>query len=337
MPRISKNTKNTLFFAAVIYILLAAVPFTALIAKPGKPSDENRSPESLPEKALKGGFYVREHETGTVKFFSDSDYVFGVVASEMDINAPDEALKAQAVASYTFALNRKIKNRQNGSFGDENPDISDDPSVDQCFITRDTARQRWGDKAAEYEKRLDSLIKSVEGKAVTYNGEVANTVYHSISPGKTLSSEEVWGNAVPYLVEVESVGDLLADGYLSREEIPAADFEQKMISAGAESMSEDKAAYISSPVYGKSGSVLTLTVGNKEFSGSDIRKIFSLRSCAFDVSFNGDSDSFVFTVRGYGHGVGMSQNGAIAAANQGSKYDEILKWYYPGCEVSSGY
>ena len=117
MPRISKNTKNTLFFAAVIYILLAAVPFTALIAKPGKPSDENRSPESLPKKALKGGFYLREHETGTVEFYSDSDYVFGVVASEMDINAPDEALKAQAVASYTFALNRKIKNRQNGSFG----------------------------------------------------------------------------------------------------------------------------------------------------------------------------------------------------------------------------
>ena len=337
MTRIPKNAKNALFFAAVAYILLAAVPFAALIARPGISSDENRPPENLPDKALKDGFYVRNHETDAVEFYSNSDYVFGVVASEMNITAPDEALKAQAVASYTFALNRKIKNRQNGSFGEKNPDISDDGSVDQCFITRETARQRWGDKADEYEKRLDSLIKAVEGKAVTYNGEVANTVYHSISPGKTLSSEEVWGNAVPYLVEVESVGDLLADGYLSREEIPSADFEQKMTSAGAESIGEDKSAYVSSPVYGKSGSVISLTVGNKEFSGSDIRRIFSLRSCAFDISFNGDSDSFVFTVRGYGHGVGMSQSGAIAAANQGSKFDEILKWYYPGCAISSGY
>ena len=66
--------------------------------------------------------------------------------------------------------------------------------------------------------------------------------------------------------------------------------------------------------------------------GSEVREALSLRSANFDVSFQ--NDTFTFTVRGYGHDVGMSQYGANYMANEGSGYREILSWYYPGCEIT---
>ena len=64
-----------------------------------------------------------------------------------------------------------------------------------------------------------------------------------------------------------------------------------------------------------------------------MRSVFSLRSANFDVVYT--EDKFVFTVRGYGHGVGMSQYGANYMAQQGSDYQEILAWYYPNTRLTS--
>ena len=74
-----------------------------------------------------------------------------------------------------------------------------------------------------------------------------------------------------------------------------------------------------------------LKICSNEFKGSDIRKIFSLRSCDFDISYQ--EDKFIFTVRGYGHGVGMSQYGAEYMAQQGADYKQILMWYYPNTTI----
>ena len=62
-----------------------------------------------------------------------------------------------------------------------------------------------------------------------------------------------------------------------------------------------------------------------------IREAFNLRSANFDLKY--EDKKFVFTVRGFGHGVGMSQYGALFMAKEGSNYKEILKWYYTGCEI----
>ena len=77
----------------------------------------------------------------------------------------------------------------------------------------------------------------------------------------------------------------------------------------------------------------TVTLFGKEFTGSDIRSAFSLRSANFDLEMG--EETVTFTVRGYGHGVGMSQFGANTMASQGSKYKEILAWYYKGCTVGN--
>ena len=81
------------------------------------------------------------------------------------------------------------------------------------------------------------------------------------------------------------------------------------------------------------GSVKTIQIGDKKISGRNIRTLFGLNSSNFDIGF--ENDTVVFKVKGYGHGVGMSQWGANAMAKNGSNYEEILKHYYTGVEITN--
>ena len=77
--------------------------------------------------------------------------------------------------------------------------------------------------------------------------------------------------------------------------------------------------------------VASVTVGGIKLRGNDLRTILSLRSPSFTVAYK--DGSFTFHVTGYGHGVGLSQYGAKAMAEDGKTWREILEWYFPGCEV----
>ena len=76
-----------------------------------------------------------------------------------------------------------------------------------------------------------------------------------------------------------------------------------------------------------------LRIGDSALSGRQARKGFSLRSQCFDVVFDSDG-GVIFDVRGFGHGVGMSQNGADAMARQGCDFEQILLHYYTGVELT---
>ena len=78
----------------------------------------------------------------------------------------------------------------------------------------------------------------------------------------------------------------------------------------------------------ESGAVKTITLCEKEFTGAKIRELFNLRSSNFKIEEK--DGEYVFTVYGYGHGVGMSQYGANSYAKMGYSYEEILEHYYPG-------
>ena len=75
-----------------------------------------------------------------------------------------------------------------------------------------------------------------------------------------------------------------------------------------------------------------MTICGTELSGADIRRALGLRSANFEVRRSGGS--YIFTVYGYGHGVGMSQNGANEMAKQGADFREILRHYYKGSIIS---
>ena len=84
--------------------------------------------------------------------------------------------------------------------------------------------------------------------------------------------------------------------------------------------------------YTESGRVKTIKIGNQNLSGVEVRTLLRLRSANFEVSIEGEN--IKFAVKGYGHGVGMSQTGADSMAKQGSNYEEIVKHFYTGVEIT---
>ncbi len=85
--------------------------------------------------------------------------------------------------------------------------------------------------------------------------------------------------------------------------------------------------------YTESGRVKTIKIGNVNISGVELRGILGLKSANFEISIEGEN--VTFNVIGYGHGVGMSQTGADALANQGYQYYEIIKHYYTGVDITN--
>ena len=80
-----------------------------------------------------------------------------------------------------------------------------------------------------------------------------------------------------------------------------------------------------------SNRVSKIRIGDKEYTGVELRNLLGLRSTDFDIVLNNSFASI--TTRGYGHGVGMSQYGANGMASSGYSYDRILKYYYTGVEL----
>ena len=83
--------------------------------------------------------------------------------------------------------------------------------------------------------------------------------------------------------------------------------------------------------YTDSGRVKTVKFGNHELSGVETRTLLGLKSTNFEIIK--EDDKIKFQVKGYGHGVGMSQTGANTMAKGGSNYEEIIKHFYIGVEI----
>ena len=309
-----------------IFILMIAMLFFPLAARGDKNGDENLpamgEPFLEPQSSEKKTLRVLRRESGEVEEMSVEDYLFSVVAAEMPALYETEALKAQTVAAYTYAMRK-------AEASDKDYDITDDSSVDQAFTSRDKAREKWGENADTYEEKIRSAVKSVLYETVTYNGKLILAAYHAISSGKTENAADIWGGEYSYLVSVESAGDKLSPNYLSIVTFTEEEFKEKL--SDLVSLSGDAASWFGDIGKTDSGSVMTAVVGGKAVSGGEIRNALSLRSSNFDLSYA--DGAFTFTVRGYGHGIGMSQYGAHYMAMQGKNYKEILLHYYPGCEV----
>lgn len=254
---------------------------------------------------------------------SAKDYVFGVVAAEMPALYHEEALKAQAVAAYTFACYRK------NTAAESDYDITADGDTAQCFITRDEAKKRWGEKADEYTKKIDDCIKAVAGELLCFDNQPIFPAYHAISPGKTNTCLDVWAKDIPYLKSVESSGDSLAQGYLSEAKFSAEELAKKLKSISLPS--GDAENYFSDISLTDNGYVKQIKYCGTLVQGSQITKLLDLRSSNFTVKFT--DKNFVFSVTGYGHGVGMSQTGADYMAKKGHTYKEILSHYYSGASL----
>ena len=259
------------------------------------------------------------------------DYICGVVANEMPISFNEEALKAQAVASRTY-LASKLVNKCSLC---DNADICDSTHC-QVYTSKEKRMESWdNNKANEYWDKIVSAVNATEGEVLSYNGElVLYPQFFSTSSGKTENSEDTNWGSIPYLRSVESPGEEVAPKFTSENEISIAKLVAKVNEKYPNSgVNINNASSVISVVSrSDSGSVKEIKIGNDTITGSEFRFLVGLNSSNFTYNFSGDN--VTFNCRGYGHGVGMSQWGANVMGKSGKKYDEILKHYYTGVEIS---
>ena len=307
-----------------IYSLIIAVIIVTAVIAPLRVINTGieRRGGSVKTVVSDGTFRVLDSKTGKIEKVEERDYVIGVLAGEMSPDNEKEALRAQAVAAYTFACYKREAARKSGA----EYDLTSDPSTDQYYVSKTEQVALWQKNYEKNRTALEEVTDSVKGKLLTFGGEPILAAYHSVSSGKTEEASTVWGGNYPYLVSVESSSDLLAPDYLSTPSFTSKEFADKALDLGITLVGEPK-DWLTEPERSKTGTVLKYKLAGHEVKGSEMRKAFGLASANFDLTYT--KEKFCFTVRGRGHGVGMSQYGAVHMASQGSSYEEILAWYYP--------
>lgn len=242
------------------------------------------------------------------------NYIIGVVAAEMPATFSIESLKAQAVAARTFAYKKIVNN-----------DISiDNLSLDkgQAYINIDTMKKNWGNKYDEYHDKISDAVLQTKGEIITYNDEIINAYYFSISNGRTENSSQVFEEA-SYLVSVDSSWDQKISSYDKTISMSLDEFKNKLNINGDVNIGEINKSDTNHVNY--------IVINNKKISGVDFRKKLNLRST--DFSINIENNTVFINTKGYGHGVGMSQYGANEMALKGKNYKEIIKYYYQGVTI----
>ena len=303
-------------------VLSGAEPASSAVSSPAA----SAQPPSAVPSADAETFLVEDQVTGQVLELSRQEYVLGAVAAEMPVSWPDEALKAQAVAAHSYALYcRDHTTLQSGAW------LTADPARRQGCLTEPVLRSYWGTAYDENYARLSSLVDEVLDDLLTYENSPACTSYFAISNGRTEASENVWGSALPYLVSVDSSTDLAADNYEYTVTFSAAQVQQALAGLGLTADLAAQESWFGPAELTAAGYAKALPVCGQTVSGTALRRVLGLRSTCFTVQYQ--SGNFSFTTRGYGHGVGLSQWGAKAMAEQGAGYADILAHYYPGTQL----
>lgn len=259
------------------------------------------------------GADISTSETFTAKFNGSTqtvnayDLICWIVNNEMSPSFSDEAIKAQAVAAYSYVKYHNVNGLTPSVLVKKNP-----------------------------SDRIKNLVSEVWGVCCYYNGNVAQTVYMASSSGYTADAEHVWGGSVPYLKSVYCPFDVGNDpNYGSTLRVSESSMRSMLENSLGISLSNNPYNWLKIQNYIDGNYVYELSVdGQKTISGRKLRETVmghKLKSAAFEVSYS--DGEFVFTTYGYGHGVGMSQNGANILAKQGYSYYDILKFYFTGIEV----
>ena len=256
-------------------------------------------------------------------------YVCGVVAAEMPAAYHMEALKAQAAAARTRAVNQM---QSGGCPLHEGADICTDSAHCPGYATLAECRERWGGEYAVYRDRILQAVEQTRDELVTYGGEPITVMYHAISGGRTEAAETVFSQAIPYLVSVDSTGEESARGYQQDLRLTFEEVAERLNAAMALDLTaQEVRRTLAVGGYTATGRVASMQAGGHEIAATAFRQALALRSTWFSLSM--DEESVTFHQRGYGHGVGMSQAGANRMAADGADYRAILTHYYPGTAV----
>lgn len=320
--------KRMVFTLSILSIIVVVIPALLVLPyskqKEDIPTNDFSTESRIDETMTEATVPVYRTELKQLETIPLERYVFGVLASEMPAEFELEALKAQALAARTYIVKQLI----------HEPEINvpegaavTDTTLHQVYRSPEELRDIWGKDYNWKEERIYEAVKATAGKILTYDSEPITASFFSTSNGYTENAEDYWENALPYLKSVSSPWDLSSPKYTTSEKIPVPEFEEKLgITLGDAPVSQNEKRTTSERV-------ATIDIGNKTFTGREVRETLNLNST--DFSFERQGNAVIVHTKGYGHGVGMSQYGANGMAREGKTAEEIVAYYYQGVEVVS--
>lgn len=257
------------------------------------------------------------------------DYVAATVGGEMPASWPEQALRAQAVATRTYVLHQRALHRRALHQRAAQPQALD-------WDVRATEQSQVYRGIESETPRTRRAADSTRGEILTLAGQPILAVFHSTSGGRTASASEVWGKSVPYLgsIDVEYEDDAPFTYWRTV-------FAPETLSGLLAAAGSDLGRVYSLEVTGRTESgrverIVARGASRREvWSGDRLRSLvegLGLRSRLFDI--RPTPQGFAFVGSGFGHGVGMSQWGARELARRGASYQRILARFYPGAELS---
>lgn len=303
-------------------------------------------------------------------------FVIGMAASELSYIKEEEALKAWMIVCRTNFVkaasgensSKNADNTVNVATAQNGSDVEDvvatqnasnvidavatgiikkkyqnikQKNLNLDYISMKELEENNGRKAyLEIKKRLEDASDATFGQVIIYQSKYVDALYHEVSIGKTVSSEEIYSVAVPYLISVDSSQDVESPDYMDVKILPYDEVLQKLIKADKSGNLEkiDKSQNIkilkSSLKITKhtdNGFVQEITAKDNKWTGEEWKKIFALNSTNFYLeNYNG---KLRMVTVGKGHDMGMSLYGANALAEKQIAAATILSYYYPGTKI----
>ena len=248
-------------------------------------------------------------------------YVRGVLYHEISHRWPMEAIKAQAVATRTYALYHKRLHFRR-----------------EYDLTNDIYSQVYGGRTSEC-LRTNLAVERTEGQVLTYQGHLIPAYFHATCGGKTEDVTELWDHEP--LAPLKGITCLFCQHsphFHWEKELTFKEIEAALRAAGFSVRTIENIRVLDRNNSGRI-KLLEITLTDEQsrlISGKDFRHALGpnrIKSNSFQIAVEGNKVRF--TGRGWGHGVGLCQWGAQMMAEKKHDYQDILQYYYPGTTIAS--
>ncbi len=255
-------------------------------------------------------FYVDFNRLMAINILDIDKYIAGVVEAESGPNAHIEFYKAQALLARTYAMGHLDRHKGEGF-----------NLCDQVHC------QAYKGKSTRNPDILKATKETHGQIVIDAKNDLIVGAFHANCGGQTANSGDVWVTPQNYLV---SVPDSYCKGQPSSSwevRIPLETWRTFLESKGVPAESMQPSQFIFTP----KGREYSYVVAGKSIPMTEIRTYFGLRSAYFTVEVSGGA--IRLRGRGYGHGVGLCQDGAMQMARRGKSYQEIIQHYFQGVSV----
>ena len=263
---------------------------------------------------VRGDVVVRLYRDGLqlINVIPLEDYLAAVLGSEMPVSFPLEALKAQAVAARTYALQKKLE-----AYGSA------------FYMGSSVLHQVYGGVNSE-DPRTRAAVEATRGEVLTYELAPIEAYFHASCGGRTESGQAALQRDLPYLQPVDCpCGKLPASRWTATVSATRSSGRR---SAG---LPRGCASPAAPPTHRVNASSPRAAPRSMAATFRQRLGYTKLKSLDFEVERTGHG--YLFTGRGYGHGAGLCQWGAKVLADEGWSYKDILSHYYPGAELQQLY